>query len=73
MFEILDATEEIRSFIFAVISVANNTEGRDPNEVGFTLELLNQQIEARCDFIDETCKVPSLARQATLTTRKKKA
>jgi ferritin-like protein len=71
MMEIRNATTEIRSLMFAVTSVAMNTEGRSPEEIDLAVALLDQQISARCDFIDEACKAP--ARESTAVTRKKAA
>lgn len=56
MSDIMQATLEIRSFVFAIESVARNTEGRDPDDVGFTLAILSAQINERCQLIDDVCR-----------------
>lgn len=56
MTDILNATAEIRSFVFTLVSVAKNTEGYSDEEVDYTLALLQQQITARCEAIDSLCQ-----------------
>ena len=63
MSEILNATSEIKSLVFAAVSVAQNTEGEDPQEVSLTLALLQQQITARCEAIDEACRTSPPTRE----------
>jgi len=59
MVEILTATAEIRSLVFALVSTAQNTDGYDPEEINFTLALLHQQVNARCEAIDAQCQPAS--------------
>jgi hypothetical protein len=64
MIDIPTTTAEIKSLVFAMVSAAENSECVAPDELSLTLALLQHQINARLEEINEVYQTSSAEKAA---------